>query len=255
MSLQQLPLDIIRVIAIHLSNIRDIYNLTEVCRYTHRALSADEFWRSRCERDFDILSSDVKTVCRRYQLLIRLYYQKYSQTHRIDKLMRSWIVEKSSPELSSEEMMRFYLAFVRFFREKLSYHTTPLTRQQRKHWRHQRRKGHSRPNDIWICGPSSSGKTLFSLLMARVTDGLTRISWTPECTLCEETSNRLYISRSRPSDNFAGEIFEFRNNFTIKYHMDLHRDPLEGISRAELKEYISILETYGGEFYPTSTKK
>lgn len=263
MSLMQLPLDIIRVIALRLDNIGDVHGLARVCRHTHHALSSDEFWRSRCERDFDIPSSVVKTICGRHQLHSRLYHQKYSRTHRIDKLIRSWIVKEAPshsreallPGMSqslrsgAEDMGRFYSAFVRFFRYKCSYHTEPLTRQQRKHWRYQRRKGRSRPNDIWIYGPSNSGKTLFVKLMARVVDGFTTIQGSPYYKLCEETSNRLYTDYYRPNDYFVGEVFEFRNVFTNKYTMD----PLADISRSDLKEYLFILETYGGEFYPTGT--
>ena len=252
MSLPQLPLDIIRVIALRLDNIRDVYDLARVCRHTHHALSSDVFWRSRCERDFDIPSSVVNTVCHRHQLHSRLYHQKYSRTRRIDKLIRSWIVKEAPSHPSdTENITRFYSAFVRFFRHKCSYHTEPSTQQQRKHWKYQRRKGRSRPNDIWIYGPSNSGKTLFSLLMARVVDGFATIQGNTECKLCEETSNRLYIDYYRPNDYFVGEIFEFRNDFTDKCQMNLGGDPLKGVTRTLLKEYLSILETYGAEFYPS----
>lgn len=241
MSPSELPFDIIRLIALRLDNVSHVHSLTTVYRRTYHALSADEFWKLRCEQDFSMSGSSVITFCKQHQLRCRSYYQKYSRTYRIDKLVRSWI--------SKEDLGRFYPAFVRFFHEKWLYHTTPLTKQQRKHYKYQRRKGHSRPNDIWIYGQADSGKTLFSLFMSRVVDGFTTVPSNPQCHLCEETSNRLYIDYSPPNGNFAGEIFEFRSNFAKEDSTYRHRNPLRDISRRELQEYLSILERYGGDFY------
>lgn len=106
MSALPLLTDCLRLIALHLDNV-DIDAMSCVCRQFNRAISSNEFWKAKIEKDFGIPVTKITTISEKYTLphpSARTYYHRYATTRPIDDLIRTWI--------SKEDIPRFYLAMV-----------------------------------------------------------------------------------------------------------------------------------------------
>ena len=175
LEMSTLPLltDCLRLIALHLDNV-DIDAMSCVCRQFNRAISSNEFWKAKIEKDFGIPVTKITTISEKYALphpSARTYYHRYATTRTIDALIRTWI--------SDEDMTRFYSAMVRFFRKGGPEMNWNLTKNQRRYRRICRMHRPSRPNDIWIYGRANTGKTAFMRFLINSIGGFVFISDDP----------------------------------------------------------------------------
>ena len=245
MSTLPLMTDCLRLIALQLDSDADISAMSCVCRQFNRAISSNEFWTTKIEKDFGgrFPPEKITTICKRYTLSsARSYYRRYVTTRPVDDLMRTWI--------SKEDLPRFYSAIVRFFRNGGPEKRRSMTKKQRQLHRLSRIHRPSRANDIWIYGGGNTGKSTFVKLLYSMSNGFRDIFYemnplgymhhAPLAYMCDESSNHFFIDLYRPNDNFAGSVFEFRNVFKE------YAEPLTNLSRRQIQDYLFVLTTLYG---------
>lgn len=198
MSTLPLLTDCLRLIGLHL-NCTDISAMSRVCRQFNRAISSDEFWKTKITKDFGCRfpNDKINTICVKYGITPKVYYRRYAGTRGVDMLMRTWI--------QPQDIDRFYTAIVKFFQDK-----RPNKRV--------RIDSTSQPNDLWFYGRGNPGKTVCLFYLSRIVKGFKLISRDPNCSMCPETWNRIYIDSMKPGDDFMGSAFEFRHVFGDSYY-------------------------------------
>lgn len=248
MSTLPLSADCLRLIALHLDSDTSVSAMSCVCRQFNRAISSNEFWQAKIEKEIDTASGAVippekiTAICKKYpHLSARLYYRQYVTTRPVDDLIKTWI--------SKEDLPRFYPALVRFFRNGGPERNRNMTKKQRRLHRLSRLYRPSRLNDIWIYGGGNTGKSTFVNLLYRMSNRFTEITYemhryyrrdAPSIYMCDDSSNHMFIDLHQPIDSFGGSVFEFRHVFKG------HAEPFGNLSDKQIQDYLFVLTTLYG---------